>query len=69
MDFLAAAFDLQNLKHHLSLITFLPLVGAGLIPFKYGESEEENRAPAGFFFPPWEVTSWGARRSTSRANA
>ncbi len=49
MDFLAAAFDLQNLKHHLSLITFLPLVGAGLIAFMHGKREKEIRATAVFF--------------------
>jgi NADH-quinone oxidoreductase subunit M len=49
MDFLAAAFDPQNLKHHLSVITFLPLVGALFITFINGKRAREIKATAIFF--------------------
>ncbi|MEZ5993066.1 MAG: NADH-quinone oxidoreductase subunit M [Planctomycetota bacterium] len=49
MDFLAAAFDPQNLKHHLSVITFLPLVGALFITFINGKRSREIKATAIFF--------------------
>ncbi|MCC7509962.1 MAG: NADH-quinone oxidoreductase subunit M [Planctomycetes bacterium] len=49
MDFLAAAFDPQNLKHHLSVITFLPLVGAIFIAFINGKRHREIKATSIFF--------------------
>ncbi|MCB9936094.1 MAG: NADH-quinone oxidoreductase subunit M [Planctomycetes bacterium] len=49
MDFLAAAFDPQNLKHHLSVITFLPLVGALFVTFINGKRAREIKATAIFF--------------------
>ena len=49
MDFLAAAFDPQNLKHHLSVITFLPLLGALFITFINGKRAREIKATAIFF--------------------
>src|SRR5690606_36579215 len=49
MDFLAAAFDPQNLKHHLSVITFLPLVGALFITFINDKRAREIKATAIFF--------------------
>lgn len=48
MDFLASAFDLTNLKHHLSLITFLPLVGALAIVFMNGKRHREIKATSVF---------------------
>jgi NADH-quinone oxidoreductase subunit M len=49
MEFLAAALDLTNLKHHLSLITFLPLAGAVLIGFVNSKRSAEIKAIAVFF--------------------
>ncbi|MBK8206924.1 MAG: NADH-quinone oxidoreductase subunit M [Planctomycetes bacterium] len=49
MDFLAAAFDPQNLKHHLSVITFLPLVGAMFIAFINSKRHREIKATSIFF--------------------
>jgi NADH-quinone oxidoreductase subunit M len=49
MDFLAAAFDPQNLKHHLSVITFLPLVGAIFVAFINSKRGREIKAIAVFF--------------------
>jgi NADH-quinone oxidoreductase subunit M len=49
MEFLAAAFDTDNLKHHLSLITFLPLVGALFIAFFNSRRAREIKAVAVFF--------------------
>lgn len=49
MDFLAAAFDPQNIKHHLSVITFLPLIGALFVTFVNGKRTKEIKAIAVFF--------------------
>ncbi|MCC6466349.1 MAG: NADH-quinone oxidoreductase subunit M [Planctomycetes bacterium] len=49
MDFLAAAFDPQNLKHHLSVITFLPLVGAMFVIFMNSRRDREIKAVSVFF--------------------
>lgn len=49
MDFLSAAFDPQNLKHHLSVITFLPLIGAIFVAFINGKRGREIKAVAIFF--------------------
>lgn len=49
MDFLSAAFDPQNLKHHLSVITFLPLIGAIFVAFINGKRGREIKAVAVFF--------------------
>lgn len=49
MDFLAAAFDPHNLKHHLSVITFLPLVGALFVAFVNRKRATEIKAIAIFF--------------------
>ncbi|MBZ0134786.1 MAG: NADH-quinone oxidoreductase subunit M [Planctomycetes bacterium] len=49
MDFLSAAFDPQNLKHHLSVITFLPLIGALFVTFINGKRGREIKATAVFF--------------------
>ena len=49
MDFLSAAFDPQNLKHHLSVITFLPLIGALFVAFINGKRGREIKATAIFF--------------------
>lgn len=49
MDLLAAAFDPQNLKHHLSVITFLPLAGAILIAFINSKRAREIKALSVFF--------------------
>ncbi|MCL4729706.1 MAG: NADH-quinone oxidoreductase subunit M, partial [Planctomycetes bacterium] len=49
MDFLLAAFDPDNLKHHLSVITFLPLVGAIFVAFMNGRRHREIKAVSIFF--------------------
>ncbi len=49
MDVFAAAFDPQNLKHHLSLITFLPLAGALFLVFINSKRSREIKATAIFF--------------------
>ena len=47
-EFLAAAID-PNIKHHLSVITFLPLVGAVFLAFINRKRERELKATAFFF--------------------
>jgi NADH-quinone oxidoreductase subunit M len=49
IDFVAAAFDPQNLKHHLSVITFLPLLGAVFVAFINGKRHREIKATSIFF--------------------
>ncbi|MBK9974428.1 MAG: NADH-quinone oxidoreductase subunit M [Planctomycetes bacterium] len=49
MDFLLAAFDPDNLKHHLSVITFLPVIGAIFVAFMNGRRNREIKAVAIFF--------------------
>jgi NADH-quinone oxidoreductase subunit M len=49
MEFLAAAFDTVNIKHHLSLITFLPLFGALVLMFFNSRRVNEIKAVAVFF--------------------
>ncbi|MBX3475148.1 MAG: NADH-quinone oxidoreductase subunit M [Planctomycetes bacterium] len=49
MDFLLAAFDPDNLKHHLSVITFLPVVGAICVAFMNGRRHREIKAVSIFF--------------------
>ncbi|GIK54080.1 MAG: NADH-quinone oxidoreductase subunit M [Planctomycetes bacterium] len=48
LDFLAAAID-PDIKHHLSVITFLPLVGALFLAFINRKRERELKATAFFF--------------------
>ncbi|MHC4840755.1 MAG: hypothetical protein ACYTDT_07290, partial [Planctomycetota bacterium] len=49
MDFLAAAIDPSNIQHHLTIITFLPLLGALMIAFVNKERAREIKALAIFF--------------------
>ncbi|MDC1142719.1 NADH-quinone oxidoreductase subunit M [Planctomycetota bacterium] len=49
MDFLAAAIDTSNIQHHLTVITFLPLIGALLIAFVNKDRAREIKALAVFF--------------------
>jgi NADH-quinone oxidoreductase subunit M len=49
MDLVAAAFDPQNLKHHLSVITFLPLAGALFVVFINSKRIREIKAVSIFF--------------------
>lgn len=49
MNFLAAAIDTSNIQHHLTVITFLPLIGALMIAFVNKDRAREIKALAVFF--------------------
>ncbi|MCF6227240.1 MAG: NADH-quinone oxidoreductase subunit M [Planctomycetes bacterium] len=49
MNFLAAAIDTSNIQHHLTVITFLPLIGALMIAFVNKDRAREIKALAIFF--------------------